>query len=230
MTTLTHTLRLTAWLTALLIFLPWEQASGDTPAAGANPDMIGTLQAAGPHASLGAGAELLGRLVGSWSIEYTFHSKDGKVKHGSGEYLAGWVMDGRAVQDIWTVDPHDGRQEREIYTSLHYFDAKSGTMYLTFIDPEHASPDYQPVARFTGTVEGTSRIVLVTQDLSSKGDRTNRWSFSDIGPDSFTFRDEQSSDGGKTWRLLEEDHMTRRAASAAVGLVQTAPQPRVSAI
>ena len=223
--TTTRSLRFAACLTAAFILLPWRAASGGAPvaAAPAASDMVRALQASGPHASLGSGGELLGRFVGTWSIDYTFHSKDGKVTRGSGVYVAGWVMDGSALQVLWLVDPRDGRQDREVYMSLQYLDPKSGTMYLTFIDPQHASPDYQPVARFTGTVEGESRIVLLTQDLSIKGDRTNRWSFEDIGPKSFTFRDEQSSDGGKTWRLLEEDHMTRREADLAATGMRSRP-------
>lgn len=216
MKTIASTLRFTGCLMAMFALVPWANARAGAPATGspASSDMIRTLQASGPHASLGSGGELLGRFVGSWSIDYTFHSKDGKVTRGSGEYVAGWVMDGSAIQILWVVDPRDGRQDREVYTSLQYLDPKSGTMYLTFIDPQHASANYQPVARFTGTVEGDSRMVFITQDLSSKGDRTNRWSFNDIGPDSFVFRDEESSDGGKTWRLAEEGHMTRRGAGA----------------
>lgn len=223
----TRSLQLAAWLAAAFILLPWRAASGGAPVAS---DMVKTLEAAGPHAALGGGGELLGRFVGRWSIDYSFHGKDGKVTHGTGEYVAGWVMDGSAIQVLWIVDPRKGSEEREMYTSLQYLDPKSGTLYLTFIDPQHASPDYQPVARFTGKAEGAGRIVFLTQDLSGKGDRTNRWSFDDIGPASFVFRDEQSSDGGKTWRLLEEDRMTRRDVEPAATALQGTTRSRIGAI
>lgn len=226
MITVAHTLRFSAWSMTLLLFMPGANAGGRAPMTSeAAPDMIGTLQAPGPHGSLGKGSELLSRLVGSWNIEYSFHLKNGTVKHQSGEFLAAWVMDGRAVQSLWTVDPHDGRQDREIYTSLHYFDPKSGTWYLTFIDPEHAAPDYQPVARLSGAAEDGDRIVVLTHDFSGKDDRINRWSFESLSADSFLFRDEQSSDGGKTWRLLEEDHMTRRGGDAEAAVIPGAPRP-----
>ena len=73
---------------------------------------------------------------------------------------------------------------------------------MTFIDPEN---DY--VARFTGGAVGDDRIVLQSQDTDGK---ETRWSLNDIRPDSYVFRDEASSDGGKTWRLREEDHLKRR--------------------
>ena len=209
MTTITRTLRFAAWLMALFVLLPSANA-GSNAAAAPNFDMVRELQAANPHPSLGDAAEVLDRLVGSWSVDYSFFSKDGTVKHKSGEYLAGWVMDGRTLQDFWIVYPSGTRTEREVYTSLRYVDPKSGTWYATFIDPEHAS-----VARFTGAVAGNDRITVVTHDF---GGKDNRWSFNDIRPDGFVFRDEQSSDGGKTWRVVEEDHMTRRRTDPAARL------------
>jgi hypothetical protein len=64
-------------------------------------------------------------------------------------------------------------------------------------------------ARFTGGAVGDDRIVLDTPDL---GAEDTRWSFIDIRPDSFVFRDEASSDGGKSWRLQSDYHMKRRGA------------------
>jgi hypothetical protein len=85
---------------------------------------------------------------------------------------------------------------------LYYFDPKARTWHAASVDPEHAS-----VARFTGGAVGDDRFVLETQDI---GSNDTRWSFNDIRPDSFVWRDEASSDGGKTWRLQSEYHMKRR--------------------
>jgi hypothetical protein len=201
MVTVTYTLRAAACSVVFLISMPWAHA------AGADPDMIQELQASGPHPSLGDAATALGRLVGNWSVEYSFTAKDGKVTHKSGGYSAGWVMDGHAIQDIWTVDPTGDRKEREIYTTLHFVDPKSGTWYATFIDPENAS-----VARFTGSAVGQDRIAILTHDFGVG--RDNRWSFNDISAGSLVFRDQQSNDGGKTWRVVEEDRFTRRSTDS----------------
>ena len=168
-------------------------------------DMITALKALGAHPTLRDQAAVFGRLVGTWDVEYTDFNKDGKVTHRSGEFIVGWVMDGRAIQDFWIVYPSAGRKDREVYTDLRYFDPKSRTWPSTFVDPEHAS-----VARFTGGAVGDDRIVLDTQDF---GGTDTRWSINEIRPDSFVWREEESLDGGKTWRLLAEHHMKRRGAA-----------------
>ena len=167
-------------------------------------DMVTALKAMGPHPSLGDRAKVFGRLVGAWDVEYTDFSKDGNVTHRSGEFIVGWVMDGRVIQDFWIVYPSGTRKDREVYTELRYYDPKSGTWPMTFIDPEHAS-----AARFTGGAVRGDRIVFDTRDFDGAD---TRWSFNDIRPDSFIWREEESLDGGKTWRLLAEDHMKRRGA------------------
>lgn len=225
MTTLTRTLWFAARLMAFSFLPLWTNAGAGAPATNPGPDMISELQAAGPNPALGDSAEALGSLVGSWDVEYGFISKDGTVKHESGEYFAGWVMDGRAMQDFWIVHQSASRKQKEVYTTLRYVDPKSGIWCAAFMDPQIAS-----VARFAGTEYGENRIAAVTHDFSVGQD--NRWSFNDIGPDSFVFRDEQSNDGGKTWRVVEEDHMTRRGAKPVgpnhdmIGALQAAgPNP-----
>jgi hypothetical protein len=184
-------------------------------AAATGGDMIapatGTLdvglapKAVRPHPSLGDHAKLFGGLVGIWDVEYTDYSKDGKATRRSGQMIFEWVMDGRAIQDFWTVDPSGARKDREVYANLHYFDPKSGAWHTVFVDPEHAS-----VVRFTDEEVGEDRIVLDSHDL---GDEETRWSFNDIRPASFGFRAEVSGDGGKTWRLQSDYHMKRRCAA-----------------
>jgi hypothetical protein len=194
-------------LSASLHFTGAVAAGNASSATAADPrlDMVTALKAMGPHPSLGDQAKVFGRLIGTWDVEYTDFSKDGKVTHRSGELIFGWVMDGRAIQDFWMVYPSGARKEREVYTDLRYYDPKSRTWPSTFIDVEHAS-----VARFTGGAVG-DRIVLDTRDFD---DTDTRWSINDIRSDSFLWREEESLDGGKSWRLTAEHHMKRRGAVA----------------
>jgi hypothetical protein len=208
---------LTRWfapaaLPSILLFAAVLGINGATVATAANAvadsrlDMVTTLKALGPHPSLGDQAKVFGRIVGSWDGEYTEFSKDGKTTHSSGEWIFGWVMDGRAIQDLFIIHPSAERKERYIGTSLRFFDPKSHTWSVTFIDPE-----YGAIETLTGGAVGDDRVVLLSKDENGK---ERRWSLNDIRPDSWVFRDEASSDGGKTWRLREEDQMRRRGAPA----------------
>jgi hypothetical protein len=175
------------------------------PATDPRLEMVTALKAMGPHPSLGDQAKVFDRLVGTWDVEYTDFLKDGKVTHRSGEFIVGWVMDGRAIQDFWIVYPSGTHEEREVYSDLRYYDPKSRSWPAIFIDVEHAS-----VARFTGGAAGDDRIVLDTSDFDGTD---TRWSINDIRSGSFVWREEESLDGGKTWRLLAEHHMKRRGAA-----------------
>jgi len=174
--------------------------------AGTDPrlDMTATLQAVKPNPSLGDQANFLARLVGTWDVDYTDYLKDGSTLRRTGEFTIGWIMDGRAIQDVWIVDPWGTHVEREVYTEVHYFEPKSRTWQAVFVDPQEGS-----IARLTSTELSKDRYVLVTHDL---GGKDTRWSFSDIRPDSFEWRDETSSDGGKTWSLHSDYHMKRHGA------------------
>jgi hypothetical protein len=206
----------TAWLLALG-FLWWvgfssrsAAATGkavNAPAADPRLDMATALQAMGPHPSLGDQAKVFGRFVGTWDGEYNEFSKDGKATRSSGEWIFGWVMDGRAMQDLFIIHPSEAHKEGFIGTTLRYFDPRSRTWSVIFIDPED-----DVIETLTGGEVGDDRIVLLSQNTDGK---ESRWSFDDIRPDSWIFRDERSSDGGKTWRLREEDHLKRRSEAQA---------------
>jgi hypothetical protein len=202
------------WLMASSLLVWTSLTSGGAVATGRDAttratdprlDMVAVLQAMGPHPSLGEQAKVFGRFVGVWDGEYIEFSQDGKTTHSAGEWIFGWVMDGRAIEDLFIIHPSATRKERYIGTTLRYFDPKSGTWSVTFVDPENGA-----VETLNGGAVGDDRIVLDSQDFEGKD---TRWSFNDIRPDSFVWREEESSDGGKTWWLQAEDHMKRRGAA-----------------
>lgn len=208
------------WFAILLAasgILCWARSStGSAAAAGTGQnamapdprlDMVRTLQAMGPDPSLGNQAKVFGRFVGTWDVEYNFLTKDGKpAGRSNGEVIVGWVMDGHALQDLFIAGPMSPGGERMMGTTLRYFDSKSGKWRITYIDPEH---DY--IRTLTGGAIGDDRIVLYGQDP----DGTElRWSFNDIQADSFVWRGEKSSDGGKTWWMDEEHHFKQRTTTS----------------
>ncbi len=196
---------LTASLALLACAKPEET---DVAAVGKTPDprvaMVSALGASAPQHSLGDEAQVWGRFVGTWECEYTFYLDDGSVRHSSGELLFGWILDGRALQDIWITYPKEAGKERGIGTSVRFFDPKSKMWQVVFV-----SPAFVALITVQGGAEG-ERIVL--RGVDSDG-AALRWSFNEIKTDSFVWRGEKSHDDGKTWRLEEEHHMRRRTGT-----------------
>ncbi|TIP58310.1 MAG: hypothetical protein E5X55_37140, partial [Mesorhizobium sp.] len=61
------------------------------------------LHSDGPAADLAEKLNLYGRFVGAWTFDATRHLEDGQVLTGRGEVHFGWVLEGRAIQDVWIL-------------------------------------------------------------------------------------------------------------------------------
>jgi hypothetical protein len=73
--------------------------------------MIRALQADGPFAEHADKLMQFGRLVGSWDIEGRFYDEAGNVtKEHTGEWHFGWVLEGRAIQDVLICPPRHARE------------------------------------------------------------------------------------------------------------------------
>lgn len=184
---------------ALCAILAVVTMAGD--ARNARAPMVVELASSAPHPSLGAEARTFDRLIGTWDCDFSFRTADGTFKHKRGELLLGWVLDGRAVQDLWITYPTGSEKERRIGTSLRYFDTELKQWRVVFVNPQ-----FNYLVTVHGGVAG-DRIVLTGVD---KDNAQIRWSFIDMTPNAFTWHGETSRDGGKTWLLEENHHMTRR--------------------
>src|SRR2546423_4785882 len=175
---------------------PLERRAPDSRQA-----MIKVLAAERPHPSLANEAETFDRLVGTWDADFSFYLDDGRVLHKKGELLFGWVLDGRAIQDLWIGYPTENQKERSIGTTIRFFDTALKQWRVVFINPQ-----FNYVVSAQGGREG-DRIVLRGVDTDGL---PIRWTFSEMKADSFHWQGEKSHDGGKTWKLEEDHHMKRR--------------------
>src|SRR5215510_413215 len=199
------------WLAATsLLSVPFSVGENSSalpsgaPALDPRLDMMETLLAPGPHPSLGAEAHTFDRVVGTWDADYSFRAEDGSVTHAKGEVRFGWILDGHALEDMFISYPKRPTDERKIVAGVRFFDAKAGVWRLVFV-----APTYGVISTLEGGAEG-DRIVLRGKDSDGS---SLRWSFNEIQANSFIWRGEISRDGGKTWRLEEEHHMTRRTGT-----------------
>jgi hypothetical protein len=172
------------------------------PNAVCDQDVFRELVAAGPRILPGdpPEARLFDRVAGSWDVDYTNIRDDGTRDKVRGELLVGWVLDGRALQDLWIQFPKPG-EDRFIGTTLRFYDADRKKWRVTWVSA---------IANAVTLLEGSEedgRIALYND--SPKG-RT-RWTFSNITDRTFVWQGELSTDGGKTWRMREDHRMYRRA-------------------
>ncbi|ESY02904.1 MULTISPECIES: hypothetical protein [unclassified Mesorhizobium] len=176
--------------------------------------MIGTssfdeaLHSDGPNPGLAEKLDLYGRFVGAWTFDATRHLEDGTVLTGRGEVHFGWVLEGRAIQDVWILPARDAGPSPSVGrwtfygTTLRAYDPGSDAWHIFWSDPRN-----QYYSRQLGRAEGDT-IVQVGADGTGS---SVRWSFSRITKDSFRWLGERSHDDGKTWRL-EVEFLARRVA------------------
>jgi hypothetical protein len=127
-------------------------------------------------------------LIGRWEMEAVVHTDQG-AQRGSGEIHAGWVLQGRAIQDVWALPG-------VFYgTTLRIYDPGIDAWHILWNDPLR-----QYYTRQIGRARGSD---IVQEGKNDAGDAV-RWSFTERTPDSFRWLGERSLDGGATWQLQAE--------------------------
>src|SRR4029078_6927583 len=140
---------------------------------------------------------LYGWLIGSGELDVTRFLADGTRRRRPGEWHFGWVLEGRAIQDVWVVPPRGvGRQgdaagNVNVYgTTLRVYDPRIDAWQIQWTDPVT-----QSYLSMIGRSEGRDIVQLG----KSPDGNSIRWSFRDIARDSFVWRGEVSADAGATW-------------------------------
>jgi hypothetical protein len=167
--------------------------------------MIDALAADGPLAEHAAKLRLFGRLVGSWHIVGRFFDEAGNVtRERRGEWHFGWVLEGRAIQDVLISPPRDEREDgepsHEYGTTIRVYDPRIDGWRVTFISPLFGAT-VNLIAREHG-----AEIWLEGRAPDS---RLYRWTFSDITTESARWQGFTSSDEGLTWLRDEEILLSR---------------------
>lgn len=163
---------------------------------------LGALGAEGPHPDRGGNMDLYGQFVGSWALDVTRFLDDGSTRRRPGEWHFGWVLEGRAIQDVWIVPPRGAARQGDaaanvnVYgTTLRVYDPRIDAWQIRWTDPVT-----QTYLTMVGRREGPD---IIQVGRSPEGNSI-RWSFRDIMADSFLWRGEVSADKGETWRQVLE--------------------------
>lgn len=165
------------------------------------------LVSAGPHRAIPEQQRIFAPFIGSWNLVVTwFDAQGGLTRRENGEWHFAWVLEGRAIQDIWIVPPRRERVARpdagEYGTSLRFYDPGLDAWRSTWIGPFH-----RYLRRFTARRVGEE---IVLQTLDEEVAPPMRWIFSDIRPDSFAWRNEVLD--GERWRVQQTFSAVRHPA------------------
>jgi hypothetical protein len=168
--------------------------------------MIEALAASGPHPDLAEKLQLFGQFVGSWNLLVVNYRDDGSEIRLPGEWHFDWVLEGRAIQDVWISPPRGVRGSAprgtgDYGTALRFYDAAIDAWRSTWIGPERGR-----VIPFIARKVG-DEIVL---DGAAADGLETRWIFSRVTEQSFHWRAEESLDGWQTHLLRQEMFATRR--------------------
>ena len=170
---------------------------------------LDALGADGPVADRAGKMDLYGRFVGSWELDVMQIADNGSERRRRGEWHFGWVLEGRAVQDVWIVPPRGELRRGDAAanvnscgTTLRIYDSSIDAWQIQWTDPVT-----QNFLHMIGRAEGC--------DIVQLGNRPDgqmiRWRFSEITPNSFRWTGEISADKGASWRL-QVDFSARRVA------------------
>jgi hypothetical protein len=164
------------------------------------------LGADGPNPELKEKMMLFGQFIGDWDIsEDRFPRPNGTVVKQRGEVHFGWILDGRAIQDVWAFYKKDPHRVIHAGTTIRFYDAGIDAWRSTWI-----APDQGVVRTFIGR-KIKDEIVL---ESTAKEGYPEHWIFSEITPTSFRWRAEETHDNGKTWQLTEDMKIRRNRTSS----------------
>jgi len=163
------------------------------------------LPASGPDPELAEKLSLFGQFVGDWEIlECRSLEDDGTWSTTRGKLHWRWILEGRAVQDVWTTIDEQTQRSIPIGTTVRFYDPKIDAWHSVWLSPVNGV-----VRTFIGRPVG-SEIVL--EGKNSRGNSI-RWIFSEITRDSFRWRGEELRDPPSGWVLYEEMRIRRARRS-----------------
>ena len=160
------------------------------------------LPAAGRSSEIPESADAYGWLIGSWELDVVhYRAIDVSGRGIKGEAHFEWVLEGRAVQDVWIMprrSERTGSVDKKMNmcgTTLRVWDASIQAWRITWINPagDHVE---QQIGRRSGND-------IVQLGVRPDGTST-RWTFTEITRGSFHWLGESLQTDGKTWTLEGE--------------------------
>jgi len=167
-----------------------------------NENFVTLLHAAGRSPEIPESADAYGWLVGSWELEVLHYRAVALSSQNIiGEAHFGWVLEGRAIQDVWIMPracdrgPNSDRANNMYGTTLRVWDPLIQAWRIRWMNPVSGHEERQ-----TGRRIGDEIV-----QVGARADGTpTRWRFTEITADSFRWLGEALEADGETWKLEGE--------------------------
>jgi hypothetical protein len=146
--------------------------------------MLVALGAAGPDPERAGKMMLFGQFVGAWELDIGFFDRSGQeTRRYPGEWIFGWILGGRAIQDVLIAPPREDASVRprppaHTGSTIRYYDPSLDAWRVVWVGAY--SNEY---AILRGGAQG-DEIVLEGQEPGEY----YRWVFSEIERDRFFAR------------------------------------------
>lgn len=156
------------------------------------------LAASGPFTAQAEKLMLYGQFVGTWQIESAWFKGEKIARKARGTWVFGWILGGRGVQDVLFTA---GAKPAQYGTTLRAYDELLDAWHISWMMPESGE--------FVDLLGRRIGDRIVQEGLGNDYLRRERWSFTEIAPDSFVWLGEVSFDRGATWVLEQRMRATR---------------------
>jgi hypothetical protein len=165
-------------------------------------NLAAVLAADGPAPVYAQKLNLYGQFVGDWEADVFTYPPDGSRHQGQGEIHFDWILEGRAIQDVWMIPRLADRGAAAPIlpvagnwygTTIRAYDPTLDAWRIFWIDP--ATNSYRQQI-------GRSHGADIVQEGTTDSGALSRWSFTEITPQSFRWTAEASMDQGASWRLF----------------------------
>ncbi len=162
--------------------------------------MIEVLQVNEPLPELAEKLQLFGQFVGSWDAKVINYKPDGTLQTVEAEWHFGWVLEGRAIQDVWiapkrALRPLMPNALGDYGATLRFYDAKIDAWHSTWIGLVKGFVIPFIARQIDDEIVLEGRLETGTQ---------MKWIFSEITKDSFRWRSVESNDDWTTKRKVQE--------------------------
>ncbi len=155
------------------------------------------LLAQAPDPELANKMNLFDQFVGHWVMQAKRQPEAGKFVEAKGDISFGWILNGRAMQDVWNLPGwfHG--------TTVRIYDPETDKWHVLWIEPFH-----QYYTHLIAKPVGRDIVILG----NNKEGRAIRWRYSEITPNSFRWTGEVMTDDG-SWYLQSDIAATRPPAA-----------------